>query len=55
MDNHYDARHAMTDREALATKVEVWPSLKAAPAEFKLSRLSAAKWVGRYRQEVSRI
>ena len=55
MDNHYHARHAMTDREALATKAEVGSSLKAAPAEVKLNRQSAAKWVGRYRSEVSRV
>jgi len=50
MDYHYHARLVVSSREQLAKSVlEGRLSLKEAAAEFRLSRQSAAKWVGRYR------
>jgi transposase-like protein len=50
MDYHYHARLVVYSREQLAKSVlEGRLSLKEAAAEFRLSRQSAAKWVGRYR------
>src|SRR3989442_10235888 len=50
MDYHYHARLVVYSREQLAKSVlEGRLSLKEAAAEFRLSRRSAAKWVGRYR------
>ena len=53
MDNyHHHARLTIVRREELAKRVmEGRLSLKAAMAEFKLSRQSAAKWVRRYREQ----
>src|SRR5882757_1967118 len=50
MDYHHHARLVVYSREQLAKSVlEGRLSLKEAAAEFRLSRQSAAKWVGRYR------
>lgn len=52
MDYHYHARLTVVRREELAKGVlEGRLSLKEAMAEFKLSRQSVAKWVGRYREQ----
>jgi transposase len=52
MDYHYHARLVVHSREQLAKSVlEGGLSLKEAAASFKLSRQSAAKWVGRYRDQ----
>jgi transposase len=52
MDYHYHARLVVHSREQLARSVlEGRLSLKEAAASFKLSRQSAAKWVGRYRDQ----
>ena len=50
MDYHHHARLTIVRREELAKSVLAGRlSLKEAEAEFKLSRQSVAKWVGRYR------
>jgi len=52
MDLHKNARLSLRSREALVKKVVVENStLKAAAAAFSVSRKTAAKWVGRYRQD----
>lgn len=51
MDYHHHARLTIYRREELAKNVLAGRlSLKAAAAEFKLSRQSAAKWVRRFRE-----
>jgi len=50
MDSHHHAGLVVYSREQLAKSVlEGRLSLKEAAAEFRLSRQSATKWVGRYR------
>lgn len=50
MDLHQNARLTFRCREALAKKIVIEKAtLNAAAAAFKVSRKTAAKWVGRYR------
>ena len=52
MDYHQHARLTVFSREALAKKVlEDGLMLKLAAASFNVSAKTAAKWVGRYREQ----